>query len=923
MRTIVHVGLILLTSLLYPLTLPVAAFALNEQPSILDWPKIDNTTKPWTYWWWMGSAVDEANITRELELYRDAGLGGVHIIPIYGAKGLEDQYIEYLSPRWMEMLEHTVKEAQRLGLGVDMTGGTGWNFGGPTITPDLACLSLDVKQIQYTDLSSTVSTVDRTSLVALVAYGPNGESINLTDQLNSENAKVEVPTGEDWKIYLVKQKNNNLQVERAAPGGEGLMLNPFYDKAMQHYLERFTHAFSTYKGPLLRAMYNDSYEYNCAWSPNFLEEFQKRRGYRLETQLPALFHPNPDEAAMRVKADFRETLSDLLLDHYTKAWVNWAHRQGFITRNQAHGSPGNLLDLYAAADIPETEMFNKDRDVLMSKLASSAAHVTGKKLVSAETGTWLAEHFTVTLADLKHLVDELFWAGVNHIIYHGTCYSPAEADWPGWLFYASTQMNPRNSIWNDVRALNQYITLCQGILQNNRTDNDLLLYWPIHEYWYDQKPLVEGFSVHRPWLYAKPVGPLARQLQQRGYCFDYISDRMLQETAVQDREIETSGKSRYRAIVVPSTKMISLETFEKLLYLAQEGASVIFQSNLPTDVPGSNNLQERRQRLQAKINEIPLQQNNTPEIRIASFGTGQILVGNVETALQQLKIRREALVDQDGLHFLRLKGKEVVTYFIVNRSERYIEQWLPLSASGDWVVLSEKIRLIGGLAAFRKMENNTSEVFVQMHPGQSIFISLYEGPRAIQENFEYEFLRGDPQALTGQWNVDFVSGGPDLPPSFRTERLTSWTEQGGEAVQRFAGTGRYTLLFDAPEDTMRLNLGKVCQSAEVRVNGVNYGTLITEPFTVLLRNLKRQNNLLEVDVTNVSANRIRDLDRRKVDWKRFYDINFVNIAYKPFDASEWPLHDSGLLGPVTLQSVDLKSRLDLEITRNPQHGLKP
>ena len=53
-------------------------------------------------------------------------------------------------------------------------------------------------------------------------------------------------------------------------------------------------------------------------------------------------------------------------------------------------------------------------------------------------------------------------------------------------------------------------------------------------------------------------------------------------------------------------------------------------------------------------------------------------------------------------------------------------------------------------------------------------------------------------------------------------------------------------------------------------------------------------------MTNLAANRIRDLDRRKVDWKIMREINFVNINYKPFDASSWALTPSGLLGPVTL-----------------------
>jgi len=95
----------------------------------------------------------------------------------------------------------------------------------------------------------------------------------------------------------------------------------------------------------------------------------------------------------------------------------------------------------------------------------------------------------------------------------------------------------------------------------------------------------------------------------------------------------------------------------------------------------------------------------------------------------------------------------------------------------------------------------------------------------------------------------------------------------------------------------------VRQSARVRVNGKDYGTLITPPFRVVVDNLKPAGNMLEVEVTGVAANRIRDLDRRGVKWKTFRDINFVDINYKPFDAANWPLTDCGLLGPVTLTAA--------------------
>ena len=108
---------------------------------------------------------------------------------------------------------------------------------------------------------------------------------------------------------------------------------------------------------------------------------------------------------------------------------------------------------------------------------------------------------------------------------------------------------------------------------------------------------------------------------------------------------------------------------------------------------------------------------------------------------------------------------------------------------------------------------------------------------------------------------------------------------------------------DTLKRELQLDLGDVRQSARVRVNGKDYGTLITPPFRVVVDNLKPTGNSLEVEVTSVAANRIRDLDRRGVPWKTFRDINIVNLDYKPFDASHWPLTDCGLLGPVTLYPV--------------------
>ena len=163
-----------------------------------------------------------------------------------------------------------------------------------------------------------------------------------------------------------------------------------------------------------------------------------------------------------------------------------------------------------------------------------------------------------------------------------------------------------------------------------------------------------------------------------------------------------------------------------------------------------------------------------------------------------------------------------------------------------------------------------------------------------------------PVALAGTWKVEFIEGGPNLPKGFANDRLTSWTEPDDEDARRFGGTARYRIGFAAPKTGKQfvLDLGRVCQSARVRVNGRDLGTLILPPYRTVLQDLKPTGNILEVEVTNVAANRIRDLDRRHVAWRIFRDINFASLPpNRSFDASNWPLYDSGLLGPVTLQPI--------------------
>jgi hypothetical protein len=894
----------------HPAALLMVHTAAAARIPISAWPPVSAQTRPWAWWWWHGSAVDETNLAHELQRFHEAGLGGVQITSIYGTKGAEARDIPYLSPRWLTVMGYTVDEARRLGMGVDMSLGSGWCFGGPTVSDRDANASVVVKTYQVPPGSKLDAKFDHAALQALVAYSADGaHKMDLADTLSAAGEADWVAPAistNPWTVYAISQKPSGQKVKRPGPGGEGWMLNPAFAQAVRDWLPWFDHALTNYSGSKPEAVFQDSYEYRTDWAPDFFDQFEQLRGYQLQNELPALFGEAQDDHAGRVKYDYRLTLSDIMARQSEPAWIDWAHQHGFGAIYQAHGTPANWLDLYGDADMPETEMFHNDRNILISKFASSAAHTQGHPLTGAETGTWLKEHFTETLADLKYLADDMFLAGINHIYYHGACYSPDDAAWPGWLFYASTEMNPRNSIWHDVGALNEYITRCQSVLQAGRPDNDVLLYWPVADFWSDPAGRVQPMAVGKTeWFEGQAIGKTAHELWDQGCAFDYVSDAQLLQAGVRDGKITMPGAD-YQVVVVPECRYIPAETLKQLLVLAQKGAKVIFENHLPPDVPGWSNLEQQRAALKQLEASIPFPAPGSDGLTGAAvMGQGQVFELPLKAGLEHAGVSREPMADAQ-LAFVRRSLKDGYYCFIANRGGQAFDGWVTLDRFSRSVVVLDPMTGRTGVAAIRQNGAYPTQVHLALPAGGSIIVKAFgkfddkevHGPAWTDWR-----TNGQPAAITGQWNVKFTSGGPSLPAEFQTAKLASWTTFPDTNAQTFAGTAKYEITFDAPpsgKESYELNLGEVRQSARVRLNGQDCGTLIAPPFSVVVDHLKRTGNVLEVEVTSVAANRIRDLDRRGVNWKIFKDINIVDINYHPFNAADWPLTDCGLLGPVTL-----------------------
>jgi hypothetical protein len=344
------------------------------------------------------------------------------------------------------------------------------------------------------------------------------------------------------------------------------------------------------------------------------------------------------------------------------------------------------------------------------------------------------------------------------------------------------------------------------------------------------------------------------------------------------------------------------ETLERIVGLAEAGATVVFDA-LPEDVPGYGRLAERRGRLKTSLERLagPAQ----GEVRV---GRGRVLRGDVLSALANLPVAREAIVDT-GAGYIRREHADGHDYFVANLSNQRVDQWVALGVPAAAAVILDPLTGGGGSAGLRQ-RGGRAEVYLQLAPGESLILRVSNRATSTGAPWINSIPSGQPIDVTGTWQLDFVKGGPVLPPSAARTSLGSWTDLGGEA-ERFAGTARYRIEFDlaallggasrsAPAG-WALDLGDVRESARVRLNGEEVATAWSVPFVVRLGNrLRPGRNALELDVTNLAANRIRDMDRRGVPWKIMHEINFVNINYQPFDASTWELTPSGLLGPVRL-----------------------
>lgn len=881
------------------LVMMTSLLGLSAVAQTAEWPASNREAKAGSRWWWMGSAVDDASLDWNIREYARTGIGTLEITPIYGVQGNTSNELSFLSTPWMNALKKVQQVADEVGVDIDMNCGTGWPFGGPTVKIDEAAGKLvtktDVLTANGTDpITYNVSSPESYAKLNKVMAYKDDEAIDVTAFVQDKTLQWTAPEGQ-WRIIAIYNGHTQQQVKRAAPGGEGYVLDHYDADAVAHYLQRFDNAFAQSEARWPHSFFNDSYEvYGADWTPKMFDEFLKYHGYRLEDHMPELLGLKKD-TDYQVLADYRQTLSDMLLNNFTRQWTEWAHSHGATTRNQGHGSPGNLIDFYAAVDIPEIEGFGltdfKIRglrtdpgfvrqnysDFATLKYASSAAHITGKPLTSSETFTWLTEHFRTSLSQMKPDLDLMFVAGVNHMLFHGTTYTPQSAAWPGWKFYASIDMSPTNSIWRDAPYLMQYIERCQSFLQMGQPDNDLLVYAPftnaMHKSTSSRLLLFDINSLSQK---MPEVVKAVTAIEKVGLDCDYVSDALLLQTTADNGKLRTPGGCCYTALVVPTTNYMPTDVKNHLTALEEQGIRIIY---------------------------------GTTDDLIATSGA-----------------QPEALRTQLGLRVIRRQHDTGHHYFIANLSARDVEGFVPLAVDFQ-------------SAAFFNPLNGTVEqavvsddgVYVNLRSGESIILKTENGgvsaiadPRPVKEVA--------PQIIEGEWTLSFTEDTypqDRLQPAYQLPSLQTW-ETLDAATAQAMGTGIYETTFSVDsrllnmaEAGFRLNLGDVRESARVYVNGEYLGCAWSAPFTIdcPVGLIHEGNNTLRIEVTNLPANRIRQMDADGQKWRIFGDVNILDIVNGSEGSSgvtsyaSWQLMPSGLNSTVQLVPLQLqKHALNAELT---------
>jgi hypothetical protein len=886
------------------------------------------TAKPFVRWWWNGDKVTAKEILRELDVMKEAGIGGVEINPIAfpGGDDLGIRSLEWLSPEWIEMVRVALKGAEERGMICDIIVGSGWPFGAEFLQGDERSQLITLSSRKVTGPATLTFEVDK----LLKEAAPEGMSMHRDavseihslclapvqmdaftppvwlpfDGAKNNEITVEAPAGEHI-LYSIVKVTGFQAVINGAPGAAGPVMNHYNNRAVMKFLNRMSdRLFPAIEGlKPFRAMFCDSMELEGAnWCSDFIAEFRRRRTYDVTPYLPFILYRvghmgRPIEGAQitqlsgtakeeveRVRYDFFITCMEVMRDRFLIPYTQWCNAHGYKSRVQTYGREFHPLEASMHIDIPECEtwMWSSDgssnRDFAenptytnVNKFVASAARYADRKIVSCEESTNTSVVFNMTLERLKMSGDMSNLSGVNHSILHGFNYTPLEAPFPGWIRYGMF-LNERNTWWPYFRLWADYKARISLVLQETEAFADIAVMHPLADMWTRFGTQRDPFpEMHYPdYQYRVWDG-----IHKNGNSCDYTSEAIIRKSVV-DGGFLKYGKRRYHTVMLIEVETMEPATASALERFVRKGGRVIFVGKEPHKSPGLKN----RQRNDRQVAQTVTAMKRSERVFTVKAPDKDIVAwfGDVQKLCD---IRPYMRIDQPSAYISQIRqtsaGKDI--FFISNRSsdERIvIRATFPESTGAPWLWNAET----GERFPYPDAQDNTLTVDLPPAASQLIVFdaSLSEGTPAPALPVETAGVELSDWTL----RMEHING---TAQSLQLSTLSDLAAD--EATRSFAGNLFYEKTLSGETASRWIDLGKVYGVSEVSLNGEELGCRWygRHLYRIPEHLVGAESKQIRIKVTTTLGNYFKSNPQNKVgnDWTR-------GQAWQPI----------GLIGPVRL-----------------------
>jgi len=480
--------------------------------------------KPGVWWHWMGSNVSREGITRDLESFKEAGIGSATIFGLADVctpwaghieNSPNDGLLAFTDP-WWKLVRHAAEEGKRLGVDVGIHNCPGYtSTGGPWVTPELSMQQIfhsrvDVEggkpfagllpkpeinpqgDVLFPMINKGTGALEKPVIearktywrdIAVLAVPVDGtvrkESvINLTGTMDaSGRIRWTPPDAGKWSIYRFGHTTMGALTQPNQWEIMGLECDKMSEKAVTFHLQHVIGAMKKNLGPLvgtgLRHVLLDSYEAGTpSWTPLMPQEFQQRRGYDLTPFLPVFAGRvvEGDAETAKFRADFNRTIADLYRDVLFKTMERMLGEANLRFVCEPYGGPFHTGEVAPLVHRVMTEFWAGSE--FKAEIQNGIRNAGDGKLhniLEAEAFTGAPDQcaWAETPAWLKTAGDGAYLNGINRFILHTNPHQPWDDRYkPGLTMGQWGSHFGRNQTWWEPgKAWLAYLARCQALLQ--------------------------------------------------------------------------------------------------------------------------------------------------------------------------------------------------------------------------------------------------------------------------------------------------------------------------------------------------------------------------------------------------------------------------------------------------------------------------